>query len=68
VKRYDPIVVSCEMGRYGYWVAVVSTAPGRRATVTITKPGITREQAVAVALANAGNLTPTRRYPWHPTT
>jgi hypothetical protein len=59
VSRYKPIVLSCEMNKYGLWVVVWSAAPGYRLAVTCARVGISRSEAVfesstVLAMAPAG--------------
>lgn len=46
VSRYNPIVLSCEMNPYGYWVVIWSAEPGFRIAVTCARVGISRSEAV----------------------
>lgn len=46
VSRYNPIVLSCEMNQYGYWVVTWSAEPGYRLSVTCARVGISRPEAV----------------------
>lgn len=46
MRKYVPVLLSCEMNEYGYWVAVWSVAPGLRLPVTCTRVGISRSEAV----------------------
>lgn len=45
MAKYIPVLLSCEMNRYGYWVAIWSLAPGLRMAVTVTRVGISRSEA-----------------------
>ncbi len=46
MARYEPIVLSCEMGDQGYWLVTWSVAPGLRAAVTACRVGISRSEAI----------------------
>lgn len=46
ISRYDPIVLSCEMNIYGYWVVTWSAEPGYRLSVTCARVGISRSEAI----------------------
>ncbi len=46
MPRYVPVLLSAEMGPYGYWVVTWSAAPGLRLPVTCTRVGISRSEAV----------------------
>lgn len=58
VSRYNPIVLSCEMNIYGYWVVVWSAAPGYRLAVTCARVGISRSEAVFESSTVLGLPTP----------
>lgn len=56
VSRYNPIVLSCEMNQYGYWVVTWSAEPGYRLAVTCARVGISRSEAMlesSIVLAGA---------------
>lgn len=54
MTTYDPIVLDVAMNRWGYQTVTISTAPGRRVAVMLCQVGITRDEAIAGALAVIG--------------
>ncbi len=58
---YTPIALGVRMSDMGYWVVLISVAPGRRMSVMIAATGITPEQAQEHALGSfAAALAPRR--------
>lgn len=53
MHQYQPVLLSCEMNKYGYWVATWSLRAGLRLPVTVAKVGISRSEA---QLLSAGAL------------
>lgn len=47
---YSPIILHVAMNRWGYRSVTVSTAPGRRVTVTVCRIGASEDEAIAEAL------------------
>lgn len=60
VSRYDPIVLSAVMGKYGYWSVTLSAAPGVYITITCARVGISRSEAIGDALATLAGATAPR--------
>ena len=55
-----PVLLSCEVNRYGYWVAVWSVQPGVRMPLTCARVGISRSEAVLATASMAGLPTPAK--------
>lgn len=47
---WEPRVLSVRMSDYGYWIADVSTGPGKTVSVMIAVTGIERDSIPQVAL------------------
>lgn len=60
ISRYVPIVLSCEMNRYGYWVVTWSAEPGVRFSWTSARVGIARSEAIAASAGALGIPTPAK--------
>jgi len=60
VAKYDPVFLSAEMTDQGYWRVTFSVAPGLRLPVTLTRIGITRSEAIALAQSIIPDVTPAR--------
>ncbi len=56
MPRYVPVLLSAEMGPYGYWVVTWSVAPALRLPVTCTRVGISRSEAVEDSRVALGPL------------
>lgn len=54
--KYDAIVISVEMSRYGYWQVTYSAAPGLYIPITVCETGITPNQARTLADASLEHL------------
>lgn len=56
--KYKPVLLSCEMNKYGYWVTIWSVKPGLRLAVTVTRVGISRSEAQDLARETLPLVTP----------
>lgn len=50
MATYEPIVLRDGMNAQGYRFVTISTAPGRRITITVCREGATRQEAIGSAL------------------
>lgn len=62
MPAYDPIVTDVTQSKYGYWVVIISVAPGLNLQLMHAKLGVPPLQAASELAALAGRVALPERY------
>lgn len=62
LHHYEPITVSAEMGKGGYWIVTISMAPAAQMSIMVAKMGVTQQEAIDLVLQASSRYPVPRGY------